>query len=157
MGRENVSGYETSENLLPDYRVIESELGVDSNFFWDLDENISGSLGFSGTFLGMPDTIQVRVKAKSCKGRKAASNQYSRKRTESCSERKRFSPTYSSGKITIEFGPENTEGNKKPRNCDEHEEADEKAGNKYHRSVMFTVLLPEVIWVLTEEFLGTVR
>lgn len=153
-GRKNVSGYETSENLLPDYGVIESELGVDLDFFWDFYENLSGSLGLC---FGMPVTMQITPDTQSCKSGKAESNEYSQSRTEGLTEWKALTPTYSSGKVNVKVVAEDTEWDDEPRNCNEHQEYHEDAVDDYHRSVMFTILLPEVIWVFTEESLGTVR
>lgn len=153
-GKGNVWVYEASENLLPDYGVIESELGVDLDFFWDFYENLSGFLGLC---FRRPVTIQITPDTQSRKGRKAESDEYSQSRTESLTEWKALTPTYSSSKVMVKVVAEDTEWNDEPRNCNEHQEYHEDAVDDYHRSVMFTVLLPDVIWVFTEESWGTVK
>jgi hypothetical protein len=89
-GRRNVKGYGTSENLLSDYGVIESEFGVNLDFFWDLNENVSGLLGFFWVFLGIPETMEFVDKTESSESRKAEGNEYPKSRTEGRTERKGF-------------------------------------------------------------------
>jgi hypothetical protein len=113
-GRGNGLGFEASENLLPNYGVIESELGVNLDFFWDLNVNVSRFHGFFWVFLGIPEGIQVRVETPDCKGRKASSNEYSQSRGNGPTEWEGFTATQGLSKIFVKFRPENTEGNDKP-------------------------------------------